>query len=381
MQGRYYFDHNATTPLSSEVLEAFAAALRDTPGNASSIHHYGQSAKQQLEQARRHVAAMLGASPKEVVFLSGGTEANNLALFGVLQPGTHLITTAIEHPAILNPAARLEELGVAVTYLRPSSDGVIDPADVRRALTSNTRLVSVMHANNETGALQPIEEIGRIAHEAGALMHVDGVQAAGKISLNLNAVDLYSVSAHKLYAPKGIGALYVRSGVRLKAQMLGGHHERDRRAGTENVPAAVAFGRAAQWIRQEASAESMRLATLRDRLEAGVRNAVPDTAINGPAHRLPNTSNIRFDGIEGEAIVIALDLRGFAVSSGSACSSGAVEPSHVLLAMGLAPQDARSSVRISLGRSNTEEQVDQLIEALAASVRHLRRVSPVYSHA
>lgn len=380
MQARYYFDHNATTPLSDEVLGVVSSALRDEYGNASSIHHFGQLAKQRLEAARRQVASLLAAAPKEIVLLSGGTEADNLALFGVLRPGSHLITSAIEHPAVLGPARKLESIGARVTYLKPSPDGLISPDDVKRALRADTRLISVMHANNETGVVQPIEEIARVCREAGVLFHSDGVQAAGKVSTDVArlGVDLYSVSAHKIHGPKGIGALYVRHGVRIDPQIYGGRHERERRAGTENVPAAAGFGCAAQNC---LAAERTRLAQLRDRLEDGILNTVDDIAINGAREpRLPNTSSIRFPGIQGEAMVIALDMRGFAVSSGSACSSGAVEPSHVLLAMGLSPDEARSSVRFSLGSGNTIEQVDALIGAVADAATKLRRVSATYSH-
>lgn len=384
MQTRSYFDHNATTPLSQEALAAVCTAMGETFGNASSIHHYGQAAKQRLEAARRQVAALIGTSSKNIVFVSGGTEANNLALFGCTKPGDHVITSAIEHPAVLNPCARLRERGVDVTVVSPDREGLISPQSIRDALRTNTALISLMHANNETGAIQPVVEIGHIAHEAGALFHMDGVQAAGKIEVNMAklGVDLYSLSAHKLYAPKGVGALYVRHGLKLQSQILGGHHERDYRAGTENVPGAVAFGAASEWFTTHGDAERSRVAELRDRLEEGILRAVPDCAINGStAHRLPNTTNLRFHGIEGEAMVIALDLRGFAVSSGSACSSGSVEPSHVLLAMGLSPEEARSSIRFSLGRTNTVEQIDSLIEAVNEAAKHLRRVSPAYSHA
>lgn len=362
-------------------MTAFYTALRDVHGNASSIHHYGQEAKQKLEAARRQVASLLGVGAKDLVFTSGGTESNNLALFGVTSPGDHVITTAVEHPAILNPCARLRESGVEVTVVPPGRDGVVTADDVARALRPNTKLVSVMHANNETGVVQPVEAIAEVAHRAGALMHVDGVQAAGKLAVAAAQFDLYSISGHKLNAPKGIGALYVRRGLKLKAQVLGGHHERDRRAGTENVPAAVAFGAAAEWWDRHGREEAARVGALRDRLEHAVLGSVADVSINGDIGcRLANTSNMQLDGIEGEAVVIAMDLRGFAISSGSACSSGAVEPSHVLLAMGLRAEQARSSIRISLGFGNTEEQVDSLAAALAESVKHLRRISPVYSH-
>jgi cysteine desulfurase len=383
---RFYFDHNATTPVSQSVLEVLVAALLEVPGNASSIHQDGQLAKQRLEAARREVAALLGCEPKELVFTSGGTEADNLAIFGsVLQsaaPGKHVITTAIEHPAVLNPCRELERSGIGVTYVRPGSNGVVDPEDIRRAMRPGTVLVSVMHANNETGTLQPIAEIASIAHQAGALMHSDGVQAAGKIPVDVYAlgVDLYSISGHKFYATKGIGALYVKSGTKLRPIQFGGKHERERRPGTENVPSAVAMGKAAAIARSTLSIEPVRLETLRDRLETGILARVPDTGVNGRGHqRTPNTTSIYFDGLEGEALVISLDLKGFAVSSGSACSSGAVEPSHVLLAMGLAPERARASLRFSLGFSNNEEQVDALIEAVAASVAQLRKLSPTYT--
>jgi cysteine desulfurase len=383
---RFYFDHNATTPVSQSVLEVLVAALLEVPGNASSIHQDGQLAKQRLEAARREVAALLGCEPKELVFTSGGTEADNLAILGSVLGNAasdkHVVTTAIEHPAVLNPCRELERSGIAVTYVRPRSDGVVDPEDIRRAMRPETVLVSVMHANNETGTLQPIAEIARIAREASALMHSDGVQAAGKIPVDVEAfgVDLYSISGHKFYATKGIGALYVKSGTKLRPIQFGGKHERERRPGTENVPSAVAMGKAAAIARSVLSIEPARLETLRDRLETGILARVPDTGVNGRGNaRTPNTTSIYFDGLEGEALVISLDLKGFAVSSGSACSSGAVEPSHVLLAMGLAPERARASLRFSLGFSNNEEQVDALIEAVAASVVQLRKLSPAYT--
>jgi cysteine desulfurase len=370
---RFYFDHNATTPVSAEVLDAWLPALRDVYGNASSIHHFGQVAKQQYEAARRQVAALLNAPERGIVFTSGGTEANNLAIFGVAGDGGHVVTTSIEHPAVLNPCSQLQ----AVTKVAVGSSGVVDPADIGKALRPETVLISVMHANNELGTLQPIAEISKIAREAGVVFHVDGVQAAGKVPVDVEAlgVDLYSISGHKFYAPKGIGALYVRQGVHLRPLLFGGRQERERRPGTENVPAAIALGRAAEIARK-----ALPTADLRDQLEQAVLDRIPDAHINAPGMaRTPNTSNIRFDGIEGEAIVISLDLKGFAVSSGSACSSGAVEPSHVLLAIGLSPEDARSSVRFSLGKSNTAEQVDALVDALALSVAHLRRLSPAYA--
>jgi cysteine desulfurase len=372
----YYFDHNATTPVSAEVLEAMLPMMTEVYGNASSIHYFGQAARQKLDAARRQVAAMLGASAEEIVFTSGGTEADNLALLGIARGG-HAVTTTIEHPAVLGAAAQL----AAVTMVAVDGRGVVDPDAIGRALRPDTKMISVMHANNETGVIQPIAEIAKIARAAGVVMHSDGVQAAGKIPLNVSTlgVDLYSISGHKFYAPKGVGALYVRKGTKLAAMQHGGHHERDRRAGTENVPGAVALGRAARCIIDEGAAEWTRIEALRDRLEQAILDRITGAHVNGAgAPRTPNTSNIRFDGIDSEPLLIALDLRGFAVSSGSACSSGAQEPSHVLTAIGLTKEQARSSLRFSLGRSNTVEQVDALIEAVAESVAHLRKLAPAY---
>jgi cysteine desulfurase len=378
---RFYFDHNATTPVAPEVLETVVSSLGQVYGNASSIHYFGQCAKQQMEAARRQLAALIHANPAEVVFTSGGTEADNLAVLGVTRaagPGKHVITSAIEHPAVLATCAELEREGVAVTRLRAGRDGIVDPDDARRALRPETVLISVMHANNELGAIQPIAEIAEIARQAGVLMHADGVQALGKIPVDVGqlGVALYSMSGHKIYAPKGVGALYVRKGVKLAPTAFGGHHERDRRPGTENVPGIAALGAAAELAGRHLDAESARLAALRDRLESAVLSRIWSAGVNsGRAPRTPNTSNIYFDGIDGEALVIALDLRGFAVSTGAACSSGALTPSHVLTAIGLPAERARASMRFSLGRSNTAEQVDALVEALEASVAHLRRIS------
>ncbi len=374
-----YFDHNATSPVAPEVLRELVRDLGEVYGNASSIHYFGQAARQRLEAARRQVAALLGCDAREIVFTSGGTEADNLAIFGTVRAAVgepkHVITSRIEHPAVLNTCMQLEREGVAVTWLPVGRDGVVDPDDVRRALRPETVLVSVMHANNETGVVQPVEEIAAIGREAGVTVHTDAVQSTGRTTLNVRAlgVDLLALSGHKFGAPKGVGVLYVRSGVTIAPLFHGGRHERERRAGTENVPGALALGRAAAldpglWTS---------LAPLRDRLEHGVLARVPGATVNGQGSaRLANTSNIRFEGVEGEAMVISLDLRGFAVSSGSACSSGAVEPSHVLLAMGMTREDARSSVRFSLGPGNTAEEVDALVGAVAESVAHLRRISP-----
>ncbi len=356
-------------------------AFGQTFGNASSIHYFGQAAKQRLEAARRQIAALIHANPAEVVFTSGGTESDNMAVLGVARAASgsrHVITSAIEHPAVLAVCAQLEREGVEVTRLPVGSTGVLDPEGVRRALRPETILVSVMHANNELGTIQPIGEIARITREAGVVLHVDGVQALGKIPVDLKAlgVDLYSMSAHKLYGPKGVGALYVRKGTKIAALSFGGHHERDRRPGTENVPAIVGFGAAAELAEGNLAVDGERIAGLRDRLETAVLDRIGEAGINGARTlRTPNTTNIYFDGIDGEALVIALDLRGFAVSTGSACSSGAVTPSHVLTAIGLSAERARASIRFSLGSSTTAQQVDALVEALEASVVHLRRIS------
>jgi cysteine desulfurase len=379
----FYFDYNATTPIAEEVLEVFHRALREGFGNASSIHHLGQASKQSLEMARRQLSALLGCAAKEVVFGSGGTEADNHAIFGAcrLKERPHVITSAIEHPAVLNAVAEIERRGGESTVVPVSGSGVVDPQDIQRALRRNTLLISVMHVNNEIGTVQPLADIASIAREAGVLLHSDGVQAAGRIPVNLAelGVDLYSVSAHKMRGPKGVGALYVRKGTDIGSILFGGRHEANRRAGTENTPAIVAMGKAAELAGSNIDAETKRVAALRDRLEQGIRDRVPDVTVNGAgAVRAPNTTNLCFEGIEGESLVIALDLKGFCLSSGSACSSGAVEPSHVLLALGLPKQRAKSSVRFSLGAGNTPDQVDELIGSVAEAAAHLRRLSPTY---
>lgn len=384
----YYFDHNASTPLSEPVQACLARVLRDCYGNPSSIHAAGQVARQEVERARGHVAALLNADPHEIVFTSGGTESDNLATLGVVRQagvaGQHIITTAVEHPAVLGACAQLVREGAELTVLGVGADGIVDPDGVRRAIRPSTVLISVMHANNETGVIQPIEEIAGIARSAGVYFHSDGVQAAGRLGINMQdlGVDLYSLSAHKLNAAKGAGALFVRKGVKLQSLQFGGRHERERRAGTENVPGIAALGCAAEQLCRHRSLEALRLEVLRNRLEMRILDLVPGVKLNsGSAARLANTSSLRFDGIEGEALVIALDLAGFAVSSGAACSSGAVEPSHVLLAMGLTPVEARASIRFSFGLGNDSAQVDALADAVATSVARLRKLSPVYEHA
>lgn len=375
----FYFDHNATTPIAPEVLRAHTEALRDVYGNASSIHQAGQEARRRIEIARRQVATLIGADPKEVIFCSGGTEADNTSVLASVRGRNraHVITTTIEHPAVLQPCAQLAREGFEITYVPVGSDGVVDPDDVRRALRPDTALISVMHVNNEIGTIQPIAEIAAIAREAGVLLHSDGVQAAGRIPVDVHAlgVDLYSVSGHKMYAPKGVGILYVRKDTPSRPLLFGGRHENGWRPGTENVPGAVALGIAADIARTEDD----HLSELRDRLEHRIAERLPDIRINGRnSPRAANTTNICFEGVEGEAIVIALDLQGFCVSSGAACSSGAVEPSHVLTAIGLSRRDAKSCIRFSLGRSNTIEQVDALADAVAGVTARLRKLSTDY---
>jgi cysteine desulfurase len=377
---RIYFDNNATTPVLPEVLEAMRPYFNERFGNASSIHHHGQETRAAVERARESVAALLGCRASEVVFTSGGTEADNLAIFGLVKPGDHLITSTIEHHAVLNSGKRLQEMGCEVTYVPVDGQGLINPGDVRRALRPNTRLISIMMANNETGVLQPVEEIGRIAAEADVYFHTDAVQAAGKVPLDVKriACDLLSISAHKMHAPQGIGALYVRKGTLLQPLLYGGSHERSRRAGTENVPSIVALGKAAEIALCGLSDGSVQqIAELRSRLQAGVLAVVNAAEVNGgAAPRVSNTANIYFDYIEGEALVIALDLKGLAVSTGAACSSGAIEPSHVLTAMGLRPERARASIRFSLGKQNTAEEVDLALALIPQAVARLRELSP-----
>ncbi len=387
---RIYMDANATTPLLPEVFEAMRPYLMGSFGNASSIHHFGQQARMAVEEAREEVAAALGARATEIVFTGGATESDNLALFGILAKAldagepVHLITTAIEHHAILHAAEALEKRGALVTYLPVSSQGLIDPDDVRRALRPETGLISVMLANNETGAIQPIAEVAKIAAEAGVRLHTDAVQAVGKLPVHVKTlgVDLLSLSGHKLHGPQGVGALWVRRGTPLQPLLYGGAHERQRRAGTENLAGLVGLGAAVR-LSQQALVDGTvaHVAELRDRLEQGLLERVDECGVNGPTapgSRLPNTTNLWFDHLEGEALVIALDLKGLALSGGSACASGATEPSHVLTAMGLSAHRARASLRFSLTRLTTEEEVDRALELVPSAVARLRELSPVY---
>jgi cysteine desulfurase len=379
---RVYCDANATTPLLPEVMEAMRPYWMEDFGNASSIHLQGQKARRAVDDARETLARFFHCRDAEVVFNSGGTEGDNTAIFGLVRPGDHFITTSIEHSAVLRAADRVKERGAEVTFVAPRANGVIDPEEIRRAIRASTRptkLISVMLANNETGLLQPVEEIGRIAADAGAFFHIDAVQGAGKVAFDVRRFEchLCSISAHKMHGPKGVGAMYVRRGTPLEPLIVGGSHERRQRAGTENVPGIVGLGKA-----MEAAMESLddgameRVERLRDRLESGIL-AIPGTRVNGAgAPRVANTTNIYFEQVEGEALVIALDLKGVAVSGGSACHSGSTEPSHVLMAMGLDKNAARASLRFSLLKTATDEDVDYVLRVVPEAVEHLRALAP-----
>ncbi len=379
---RVYLDNNATTPVLPEVFEAMRPWFAERFGNASSIHHHGQETRAAVEDARESVAKLLGCRPSEIVFTSGGTEADNLALSGLVKAGEHVITSSTEHHAVLHAAKHLEELGCELTVLPVDASGLVDAADVQRALRPYTKLVSIMGANNETGVLQPIGPIAKIAAEAGVYFHTDAVQAAGKVPIDVKRIGCHvlSISGHKMNAPQGVGALYVKKGTKVTPLFFGGRHERSRRPGTENVPGIVALGKAAELARQGLQrGDDRRIAAMRDRLEQGILAQVDEAGVNGAgAPRVSNTSNIHFDHIEGESLVIALDLKGLAVSTGAACSSGAIEPSHVLLAMGLKPQRARSSIRFSLGKQTTEQDIDFALALVPETVARLRALSPRY---
>jgi cysteine desulfurase len=382
---RIYLDHNATTPLDPTVAERMVRALTETWGNASSVHHFGQQAKAALDEARSSVAALLNTDASEVVFTAGGTESDNIAIRGAADAlessgRRHLITSAIEHEAVLNTMKALARRGWRITTIPVESTGIVAPDRLREVITDDTALVSVMHANNEIGTIQPIAELAQIAHERGALMHTDAVQTAGKLPLDVQAlgVDLLSLAGHKFYGPKGSGALWIRRGLRLVTPLTGGRQERSRRAGTENVPALVGLGAAAEVARHKMAAEGPRLRALRDRLEAGILSRIPGAERNGAAEpRVPNTSNVSIERIESESVLIGLDLAGIAVSSGSACSSGTLEPSHVLRAMGLPHARTLGSIRFSLGASNTEAEIDRVIEVLPPLVEKLRSLTTV----
>jgi cysteine desulfurase len=382
---RIYFDHNATTPIAPEVLAAMLPYLTEEYGNASSIHAYGQNARGAVEQARSSVAALVGARAADIMFTSGGTESNNHAILGAVAapPGKakHVITSAIEHVAVLDPCRALAKNGIDLTILPVDRDGLVNLEDVRAAIRPETVLITLMFANNEIGTIEPIEEIGKIAAEKGIVFHTDAVQAAGKIPIDVDKLgaDLLSISAHKFCGPKGVGALYIRKGTQLGPLMYGGHSERDRRPGTEDVAAIAGMGKAAELALTGMRKESERMRGLRDRLEQGLLDRVPHSWVNGArAPRVPNTANLTFPFIEGESMVIALDLKGIACSTGAACSSGALEPSHVLMALGLAPEDARATLRLSLGHQTTEEEIGFALETIPPVIERLRQLSPTY---
>jgi cysteine desulfurase len=379
---RIYLDNNATTPILPEVFDAMRPYFGERFGNASSIHHHGQETRAAVESARESVSDLLGCRASEIVFTSGGTEGDNLAIAGLVKAGDHVITSSIEHHAVLHACKHLAERACEVTVLPVDGRGQVDPDDVRRALRRNTKLISIMMANNETGVLQPVDAIGNIAAEAGVSFHTDAVQAAGKVAIDVKRIGCHamSISGHKMHAPQGIGALYVRKGTKIEPLFYGGAHERSRRAGTENVPGIVALGKAAQLAKQALDrADDQKMALLRDSLEQGILTQVEDAGVNGDGSpRVPNTTNIHFEHIEAEALVIALDLKGLAVSTGSACSSGAIEPSHVLIAMGLRPEQAKSSVRFSLGKQTTAKDIDRAVVLVPDAVARLRALSPGY---
>jgi len=385
---RIYLDNSATTPVAPEVLDAMLPYLTEKFGNASSIHHFGQEAKAAVDKARHQVAGLINARPNEIVFTSGGTEANNLAIRGLAQAnsggGRHIITSVIEHSAVLSPCQDLEKQGYEVTYLPVYDNGIIRVDDIRAALREDTFLISIMTANNEIGTLQPVQEIGRMVRELRAegrkvWFHTDAVQAAGKISVDVEEIggDLLSISAHKICAPKGIGCLYVRRGVRLHPQNLGGHQERERRGGTEPVPNIVAFGAAAEMVNDELTTASETLRSLRNKLESSICEMIPETTVNGDADsRIPTVSNVSFSGVEGEGLLINLDMQGIAVSTGAACSSGTLEPSPIIRALGADDARARGAIRFSFGRFNTVEDVERVLEVLPKAVETLRSLAP-----
>ena len=383
---RIYLDHNATTPLRPEVLEAMLPYLREAYGNASSIHSFGQEAKKGIEEARERVARLVHASPIEVIFTGGGTEADNLAIKGVAyakrEKGRHIITSSIEHYAVLRPCEHLEREGFRVTYVPIDGNGLIDPEDVRKAVSEETILISLMHSNNEVGTIQPIQEIGQIARAHGILLHTDAIQSVGKVPVDVETlgVDLLSMSSHKIYGPQGVGALFLRKGIPLEPLLQGGHHEMNRRAGTENVAGIVGFGKAAELASGELTQNQERMKSLRDYFWQKIQTKIEHVHLIGQsADRLPNTVNIIFEFIEGESIVISLDLQGVAASTGSACTSGALEASHVLAAMGIPRLTAQGSVRFSLGKGTDREDLDQATEILAETVNRLRSFSPYYA--
>jgi len=381
---RIYLDYAATTPTHPEVVKAILPYLTDSFGNPSSIYSYGQEAKGAIEEARAKVADLIGARSEEIVFTSGGTEADNFALKGITfaneSKGNHIITSSIEHHAIAETCKFLERRGFSITYLPVDEYGLVDPGDVKKAITGKTILISVMHANNEIGTIEPIAEIGKIAKEAGIYFHSDAVQTVGHIPVDVNELEmnLLSISAHKLYGPKGVGALYIRKGTKLASFMHGGEQERRRRASTENVPGIVGFGKAVELAQQEMNKEAERLTSLRDRLIKGILERIDHTRLNGhPIKRLPNNVNVSIDFVEGESMCLNLDLEGICVSTGSACSSPSLEPSHVLLAIGLPHEQAHGSLRLTVGKWTTDEDIERVLEVLPRIAAKLRAMSPL----
>jgi cysteine desulfurase len=381
MKPRIYLDNSATTRVDELVLQSMLPCFQENFGNASSVHLFGQEARGIVEDARRSIAELIGADTREVVFTSGGTESDNSALWGIFRsgyrPGNHIVTTKIEHPAILATCKAMESAGADITYVPVDSSGRVDPGAIECAIRETTTLISVMHANNETGVIQPIEAISKIARQRGILLHTDAVQSVGKIPVDTGAlgVDLLSLSGHKIHGPKGIGVLYIRKGTKIVPFMTGGSHERKRRAGTENVPAIAGLGAAARLARERLPEMQTRVAALRDRLEQQAMTRISGARVNGQEPRLPNISNISFERLEGEAAVIALDLEGIAISTGSACSSGSLEPSHVLIAMGLRPEVVQGSLRFSLCVHNTEHEIDRTLQTLETVIQRLRKLS------
>jgi cysteine desulfurase len=382
---RIYMDHAATTPTHPEVVKAMLPYFTEIYGNPSSLHAYGQESRTAVEDARKSVAELIGAAPEEICFTSGGTEADNFAITGTAlaneKKGNHIITTVVEHHAVLETCRSLEKRGFSVTYIGADKFGMVDPDDIRKAITPKTILISVMHANNEIGTIQPVEEIGKIAREAGIYFHTDAVQTAGHLPIDVDKlnVNLLSLSAHKFYGPKGIGALYIRKGTRISPFIRGGGQEKNRRAGTENVPGIVGLGKAAEIAGKEMAAENGRLIPLRDRLIKGLLERIEHTTLNGhPAKRLPNNVNVSIAFVEGESMLLTLDMQGICASTGSACSSASLEPSHVLLATGCSHEQAHGSLRFSLGSQTTVEDIDKVLEILPPIVKKLRAMSPLY---
>jgi len=383
---KIYLDYNATTPVRAEVLEAMLPYFKDKFGNASSIHGFGRDAKVALEEAREKVAEIIGASSNEIFFASGGTESDNLAVKGTVfanrKKGKHIITSKIEHHAILESCKFLEKEGFEVTYLPVDSRGLVDPEDLNKAIRNDTTLVSIMYANNEMGIIQPIEELSKIAKEKGIYFHTDAVQAIGKIPIDVQklGVDMLSMSGHKIYGPKGVGAIYIRKGVRITPLSHGGHHERSRRAGTENLPAIVGFAKALELVVGEMENQNKHLKNLTEVFYKKLVESIPDVILNGDFNRrIPNTLNLSFKGVEGESIILSLDMKEVAVASGSACTSGTLEPSHVLSAMGVDPAIAQGAIRFSFGRYNTTEDVEYVAGVLPEIVQRLRSMSPLYA--